>query len=112
MLRVPRHMSASLPMCHVRAKIDVMSSLPTFPFGALLRRHRLRTGLTQEALAGRARLSTEAISTLERGTRRAPRAATIDLLADALSLSPAERVHLHRVARGQAASAAAGHVSR
>src|SRR5262249_54704396 len=88
-----------------------MSSLPAFTFGAVLRRHRLRAGLTQEALAARAQLSAEAISTLERGTRRAPRQATIDLLADALGLSPAERVHLRQVARGQS-TAVAGQASR
>lgn len=38
-------------------------------FGALLRRHRLRAGLTQEALAERAGLSPRGVIHLERGTR-------------------------------------------
>jgi predicted ATPase/transcriptional regulator with XRE-family HTH domain len=60
-------------------------------FGDLLRRHRLAAGLTQASLAERARLSVEAISTLERGSRRRPTQATLELLAGALELSPAER---------------------
>ncbi len=78
-----------------------MSSLPTVTFGSLLRRYRLRAELTQEALAERANLGVETISTLERGTRRAPRQETIALLAEALGLSPAERERLQHVARGQ-----------
>jgi DNA-binding XRE family transcriptional regulator len=58
-------------------------------FGTLLRRYRLCAGLSQETLAERARLSVEAISTLERGVRRAPHAATVDLLATALGLDKA-----------------------
>jgi predicted ATPase len=60
-------------------------------FGALLRRHRLAAGLTQASLAERSRLSVEAISTLERGSRRRPTRATVELLAGALELPPAER---------------------
>ena len=44
-------------------------------FGDLLRRYRLAAGLTQEALAERAGLSSDAVSTLERG-RAARRAKT------------------------------------
>src|SRR5215470_12129890 len=83
-----------------------MSTLPVLTFGALLRRNRLAVGLSQEELAERAHLSREAISTLERGTRRAPRRETIDLLADALNLAPLEHARLHQVARGQVAPAA------
>jgi DNA-binding XRE family transcriptional regulator len=36
-------------------------------FGELLRGHRLAAGLTQQALAERAGVSVEAVSTLERG---------------------------------------------
>jgi predicted ATPase/transcriptional regulator with XRE-family HTH domain len=60
-------------------------------FGAILRRFRRSAGLTQEALAERARLSVEAVSTLERGTRRAPFAQTLALLAQALELTSADR---------------------
>jgi predicted ATPase/transcriptional regulator with XRE-family HTH domain len=69
--------------------IDSDSSSPAF--GTLLRRYRLSAGLSQEALAERANLSVEAISTLERGTRRAPYAGTIELLADALDLDRNDR---------------------
>src|SRR5215472_1578707 len=83
-----------------------MSTLPVLTFGVLLRRYRLAAGLSQAELAERAHLSREAISTLERGTRRAPRRETIDLLADALRLVPARRDLLQQVARGQVAPTA------
>ena len=67
-----------------------MSIQPSNPFGLLLRRHRLAAGLTQEALAERARLSVAAIYTLERGSRRAPRKETLALLAEALALTASE----------------------
>jgi predicted ATPase/transcriptional regulator with XRE-family HTH domain len=56
-------------------------------FGTLLKRYRQAAGLSQEALAERAGLSTRAISDLERGVNRTPRYATLDLLIKALSLS-------------------------
>ncbi|HZV76180.1 MAG TPA: helix-turn-helix transcriptional regulator [Candidatus Babeliales bacterium] len=43
-------------------------------FGVLLRRHRLAAGLSQEALAERAQMSSDSISSLERGHRRTPSA--------------------------------------
>jgi predicted ATPase/transcriptional regulator with XRE-family HTH domain len=67
-------------------------------FGTMLRQFRQIAGLTQEALAERARLSVEAVSTLERGTRRAPFAQTTALLADALALSNADRARLKSAA--------------
>lgn len=71
------------------------SADPTGPaFGTLLRRYRLCAGLSQEALAERAEVSVEAVSALERGVRRAPHAATIDLLATALQLDKKERAEL------------------
>ena len=51
-------------------------------FGALLRRHRLTAGLTQEELAERAGVSARAVSDLERGVDRAPYPATVRRLAD------------------------------
>ncbi|MDF3041298.1 MAG: hypothetical protein K0Q71_4004, partial [Thermomicrobiales bacterium] len=54
-------------------------------FGALLRQHRLRAALTQEALAERAGVSTRGIQDLERD-RAFPRAETVRLLAEALGL--------------------------
>jgi predicted ATPase/DNA-binding XRE family transcriptional regulator len=65
----------------------------------LLKRYRLAAGLSQEALAQRADLSARAISDLERGLHRAPRIATVDLLAQALSLSPQQRTLLLAAAR-------------
>jgi transcriptional regulator with XRE-family HTH domain len=55
---------------------------------------RLAAGLSQAALAERSRLSTAAIAALESGRRTAPRPATVRLLADALGLTPAERLVL------------------
>lgn len=62
--------------------------------GALLRHHRQRAGLTQEGLAERASLSTQAISALERGTRLRPRRRTIDHIAAALDLSRTQHEQL------------------
>ncbi len=63
-------------------------------FAALLRRHRLIAGLSQEALAGRSGLSIDAIRAFERGRRRTPRPETLSLLMTALDLSQAERISL------------------
>jgi transcriptional regulator with XRE-family HTH domain len=49
-----------------------LSAEGTRSFGALLRRHRIAAGLTQEALADRAGLSVRGIADLERGARRYP----------------------------------------
>jgi transcriptional regulator with XRE-family HTH domain len=60
-------------------------------FGAQLRRHRIRAGLSQEALAERAGLSRRGIADLERGARRFPYPDTTLRLANALELSGADR---------------------
>jgi len=60
-------------------------------FGTLLRRFRLSAGFSQEGLAERAGLSVDAIGMLERGIRRAPYSATVDLLVDALGLEASDR---------------------
>ena len=60
-------------------------------FGDLLRQHRLAAGLTQEALAARARLSAHGVQKLEHGTTR-PYRATVQRLALALDLSPDDQV--------------------
>jgi len=73
-------------------------------FGGLLRRHRREAGLSQEALAELAGLSVDAIAALERGRRRAPRAHTLRLLADALRLNSVERTKLTTSARNEAES--------
>ncbi|HLZ28744.1 MAG TPA: helix-turn-helix domain-containing protein [Chloroflexota bacterium] len=63
-------------------------------FGMRLRQYRLAASLSQEALGERASLSASAIASLERGRRRAPRPATVLMLAEALGLTPAERAAL------------------
>jgi predicted ATPase/transcriptional regulator with XRE-family HTH domain len=60
-------------------------------FADLLRRRRA-TGLTQEALAERAGISTRAVSDLERGLHAVPRRDTLVLLGDALQLVGDERI--------------------
>src|ERR1700726_3572590 len=59
---------------------------PDATFGALLRRYRLLVGSSQEELAERARISINAIGSLERGINRQPHPRTVALLADALGL--------------------------
>ena len=56
-----------------------------------MRRYRLAAGLTQEALAERARVSVQGVSALERGLRTTPQRETLNLLADALALEPNDR---------------------
>jgi predicted ATPase/DNA-binding XRE family transcriptional regulator len=70
-------------------------------FGDLLRRHRRSAYLTQEDLAERSGLSVEAISALERGSRRLPRRQTVALLAGALDLATSDRETFTAAARGQ-----------
>src|SRR5688500_11079020 len=60
-------------------------------FGGQLRRHREAAGLSQEELAERAALTAKAISALERGERQHPYPQTVRALANALSLSDADR---------------------
>jgi transcriptional regulator with XRE-family HTH domain/tetratricopeptide (TPR) repeat protein len=67
--------------------------------GAQLRRYRTAAGLTQAALAELAGLSEQAVGTLERGSRRRPRAETIEALAAALHLDDAAVEGLTRAAR-------------
>lgn len=70
-------------------------------FGNLLRRHRLAAGLSQEALAERARLSSIAISALERGQRRRPQRETLALLIGALALDGEQRAQFEEAARSR-----------
>jgi predicted ATPase/DNA-binding XRE family transcriptional regulator len=63
-------------------------------FGDQLRFLREGAGLSQEELAERAGLSTDAVSALERGTRTHPYPATVRALSDALSLSAEQRAAL------------------
>ena len=75
-------------------------------FGDLLRRYRVAAGLTQEELAERAGVSTRGISDLERGARGLPRKDTLQLLLQALELSPEDRAALVAAARRSPASTA------
>lgn len=68
-------------------------------FGDLLRDFRERAGLTQEQLAERAGLSSDAIGLLERGARRRPQRHTLRTLARALELSPQETAGFEAAAR-------------
>jgi predicted ATPase/DNA-binding XRE family transcriptional regulator len=68
-------------------------------FGDLLRQHRNAAGLTQEDLAGRAGLSVDTISLLERGEHRRPHRYTMRSLAEALGLSPRNRIRFEAAAR-------------
>ena len=70
---------------------DQGRALKTADFGTLLRHYRLAAGLSQEALAERARMSTNGISALERGYRRTPQRETLALLAGALALNDEQR---------------------
>src|SRR5438067_11512659 len=76
-----------------------MAAHQPLAFGDLLRRYREAAGLTQEALAERARLSARAISDLERGVKHTPRHDTVALLAGVLQLSTQERTTFTAAAR-------------
>src|SRR4051812_34077613 len=71
----------------------------TASFGEVLRQLRTAAALSQEALAERAGLSQRGISDLERGVRRSPHLASVNMLADALELGPTQRQILVAAAR-------------
>src|SRR5438067_350588 len=73
-------------------------------FGVLLKRYRLAAGLSQEALAARARLSARTISDLERGIHGTPHPDTLELLSSALSLSSQQHALLQAAARPEVAA--------
>lgn len=68
-------------------------------FATHLRRLREAASLTQEELAARAGLTSNAIGALERGERRRPYPYTVRALADALEVSDADRTALVNAAR-------------
>jgi predicted ATPase len=86
--------------------------METQSFGQLLKRFRVQAGLSQEALAERARMSAHAISSLERGARRAPYRDTVTLLTDALALEAGERELLEGAAESGRKRAPRGETSR
>jgi transcriptional regulator with XRE-family HTH domain len=67
-------------------------------FGALVRKWRQRAGLSQKALAKSADLGVRTIRGLETGERDDPRVGTVQLLANALRLTGAERAELFAAA--------------
>ncbi|MFD0330651.1 helix-turn-helix domain-containing protein [Streptacidiphilus monticola] len=62
--------------------------------GSLLRAHRLRRGVTQRQLADLSTVSVRTIRNLEKGSCGRPRTETLQLLAEALRLSAADRAGL------------------
>ncbi|HEY8285367.1 MAG TPA: AAA family ATPase [Chloroflexota bacterium] len=80
-------------------------------FARLLKNFRLAAGLTQEELAARARVSTRGLQDLERGMRRRPRRATLELLAEALGLSPDDTTAFLAAAHARSAPAGAAHLA-
>jgi predicted ATPase/transcriptional regulator with XRE-family HTH domain len=77
-------------------------------FGALLRRFRQSAGLSQEALAELAGVSTSAIGAYERGVHSAPHRDTVRMLVQALGLGDDERAEFELVARRKPRSTSAG----
>lgn len=67
-------------------------------FGNLLRQYRTDALLTQEVLAERADITSQAVSLLELG-KRSPRPYTVERLADALTLDDERRAALVQAAR-------------
>jgi predicted ATPase/transcriptional regulator with XRE-family HTH domain len=82
-----------------------MTSEPT-QFGTLLKRYRTAAGLTQEALAARAQISARTVADLERGISRVPRHDTLEMLIEALSLTPQQRALLLTTVRPEMAGPA------
>jgi tetratricopeptide (TPR) repeat protein/transcriptional regulator with XRE-family HTH domain len=74
--------------------------LSTETLGDLLRGYRTGAGLTQAALAEKAGLSEQAISMLERGSRKRPRTETLQAIAAALGLDAESAERLSSAARG------------
>ena len=79
----------------------VMTVEPGTSFAVLLRRLRKSAFLTQEDLAQAARLSSRAISDLERGLTRTTRKETARRLADALKLTGSLREDFVTAALGR-----------
>jgi transcriptional regulator with XRE-family HTH domain len=75
---------------------------PPVPFAGMLRGLRVNAGLTQEELAEAARLTSRAISDLERGVVAIPHKDTVRLLAEALQLNGGARIEFETKARGPA----------
>lgn len=72
----------------------------TSRFGPLLRRFRLRAGLTQDDLAELSEQGVRTVRGLETGERDNPRVGTVEALAVALELTAAERLELFSAVSG------------
>ncbi len=66
---------------------------------SVLKRLRTQAGLSQQMLADRALISAQAVSALERGSRKLPYRYTLERIADALELSEEARAELELSAR-------------
>ncbi|MFY9666149.1 MAG: helix-turn-helix domain-containing protein [Candidatus Cybelea sp.] len=66
---------------------------------SLLRRFRTEAGLSQQMLADRALVSVQAVSALERGSRKVPYRYTLERIADALALTEEARAELELAAK-------------
>jgi tetratricopeptide (TPR) repeat protein/DNA-binding XRE family transcriptional regulator len=75
---------------------------PVVSFARLLRQLRVNAGLSQEELAEAAGVGVRTVSDLERGVALTARKDTARLLADALSLSGADRASFDAIARRRA----------
>ncbi|WP_422773832.1 BTAD domain-containing putative transcriptional regulator [Plantactinospora sp. WMMC1484] len=70
-------------------------------FGELLRAYRAEAGLTQAALAGRARVGVRTVRDLEHGRVAAPQHRVVTLLCGALGLSPVQQARLRSTVAGR-----------
>jgi predicted ATPase/DNA-binding XRE family transcriptional regulator len=75
-----------------------LTSDARLPFGTLLRQLRIEAGLSQEALAERARISLDTVGALERGRRQAPHRETLSLICEGLGLGPEQHDRLELAA--------------
>src|SRR5579872_7378621 len=76
-------MPTTMPYTWLHRRVPAMSAEN---FGGLLRRYRRARGLSQEELAERSGVSTEAISLLERGRTQTAQRFTVSALSAALCL--------------------------
>lgn len=82
---------------HARMRLG-MARVTGPEFGTLLRKHRVRVGLTQRELADLSTISVRAIRDLEQGKASRPRPNTVRLIADGLRLTRQARVELELAA--------------
>jgi transcriptional regulator with XRE-family HTH domain len=87
---------------------DLPGTLEPVSLGALLKQYRVTAGLSQEALAERARMSARTISAYERGVRQAPYQDTLRQLVHALGLSADERASFEAIVQRRRGPKVAG----